>query len=167
MTANAVGAKALFLMLIILFDMKKLRGQKLNMTQIFDQSGKVTPVTLVKLEQPMPESFDKGASFAKVTAFSKGKGFAGVMKRWHFAGGPATHGQSNKQRSPGSIGSSMGAVGHVLKGKRMAGHMGVDKVTLKNKLVHEISDDRLLIAVDGPLPGHFKSELTLYFEYED
>ncbi|PIS20786.1 50S ribosomal protein L3 [candidate division WWE3 bacterium CG08_land_8_20_14_0_20_43_13] len=146
--------------------MLKILGQKLNMSQIFDQEGKVTPVTFVRLTEPIPNSVNCGSIIFKVIGTSKGKGFAGVVKRWGFAGGPATHGQSDRHRAPGSIGSSMGAVGHVLKGKKMAGHMGNARVTLRNRKIADISSDRLMLAVGGPLPGHIRAKLTLYFDYE-
>ncbi|MEK7127491.1 MAG: 50S ribosomal protein L3, partial [Patescibacteria group bacterium] len=67
----------------------------------------------------------------KISGVSKGKGFAGGVKRHGFKGGPKTHGQSDRQRAPGSIGQST-TPGRVYKGKRMAGHMGMDNVTVKN-----------------------------------
>ena len=66
-----------------------------------------------------------------IAGTSKGKGFAGVVKRWGFSGGPKTHGQSDRQRAPGSIGQGT-TPGRVHKGKKMAGRMGTDKVTIKN-----------------------------------
>src|SRR5258708_14303297 len=84
-----------------------------------------------------------------VTGTSKGKGFAGAVKRWHFAGGPKTHGQSDRQRAPGSIGQGT-TPGRVLKGKHMAGRMGSDTVTVKNlKQVIE-NDNKNKIKVNGP-----------------
>src|SRR5258706_11916072 len=81
---------------------------------------------------------------------SKGKGFAGGVKRHHFKGGPRTHGQSDRERAPGSIGQTT-TPGRVYKGKRMAGKMGNDQVTLKNLEVIDVSDDTLLIK--GLVPG--------------
>ncbi|MCA9374892.1 50S ribosomal protein L3 [Candidatus Dojkabacteria bacterium] len=81
---------------------------------------------------------------------SKGKGFAGVVKRWGFKGGPKTHGQSDKHRSPGSIGSGT-TPGRVWKGKKMAGRMGGQNLTVANKKVVEIRDGYLLIS--GSVPG--------------
>jgi len=85
-----------------------------------------------------------------VSGISKGKGFAGVVKRHGFAGGPRTHGQSDRERAPGSIGQTT-TPGRVLKGKRMAGRMGGEKVTIKNLKVMDIADDYLLVA--GLVPG--------------
>src|SRR5258706_4146447 len=76
-----------------------------------------------------------------VTGTSKGKGFAGGVKRWHFAGGPKTHGQSDRQRAPGSIGQGT-TPGRVYKGKHMAGRMGSDTVTVKNIKVVSVNNDR-------------------------
>lgn len=87
-----------------------------------------------------------------VIGTSKGKGFAGVVKRWHFAGGPKTHGQSDRQRAPGSIGSTT-TPGRVLRGKKMAGRMGGDKVTVKNLKVVEVLPERNLLVVSGLVPG--------------
>jgi large subunit ribosomal protein L3 len=83
---------------------------------------------------------------------SKGRGFAGVMKRYHFAGGPITHGQSDRQRSPGSLGSGT-TPGRVFKGKRGPGRMGNERVTSANVRVVLVDPERNLIAVDGSVPG--------------
>lgn len=83
---------------------------------------------------------------------SKGRGFAGVMKRYHFSGGPITHGQSDRQRSPGSLGSGT-TPGRVFKGKRGPGRMGNERVTSANVRVVLVDPERNLIAVDGSVPG--------------
>ncbi|SRR5579884_1645001 len=87
-----------------------------------------------------------------VTGTSKGRGFAGVVKRHHFGGGPKTHGQSDRHRAPGSIGSGT-TPGRVLKGTRMAGRMGGERVTVKNLRVLQVDPERNLIAVAGAVPG--------------
>ena len=87
-----------------------------------------------------------------VVGTSKGKGFQGVVKRHGFAGGPKTHGQSDRLRAPGSIGSGT-TPGRVLKGLRMAGRMGHDRVTVKNLLVVRADADRNLLLVRGAVPG--------------
>jgi len=81
---------------------------------------------------------------------SKGKGYAGVVKRHHFKGGPRTHGQSDRERAPGSIGQTT-TPGRVYKGKRMAGRMGNEQVTVKNLEVLDVLDDSILIK--GLVPG--------------
>lgn len=95
-----------------------------------------------------------------VTGISKGKGFAGVVKRWHFKGGPKTHGQSDRQRAPGSIGSTT-TPGRVLRGKHMAGRMGGDRVTVKNLHVISIEPEKDEISVSGPVPGKLGSMLII------
>jgi large subunit ribosomal protein L3 len=87
-----------------------------------------------------------------IVGTSKGRGFAGVMKRYHFAGGPITHGQSDRQRSPGSLGSGT-TPGRVFKGKRGPGRMGNERVTSSNVRVVLVDPERNLIAVDGSVPG--------------
>ncbi len=87
-----------------------------------------------------------------VTGTSKGKGFQGVMKRWNFAGGPASHGAKKWHRRPGSIGQRK-TPGRVYKGKRMAGHMGDERVTIQNLEVVEVRPDENLILVKGAVPG--------------
>lgn len=89
-------------------------------------------------------------SLVEVVATTKGKGFAGVVKRYGFRGGPKTHGQSDRHRAPGSIGAGT-TPGRVLKGKRMAGRMGSKQVTLKNKEIVDSIDNFVLIS--GPIPG--------------
>jgi len=83
---------------------------------------------------------------------SKGRGFAGVVKRYHFAGGPKTHGQSDRQRAPGSLGSGT-TPGRVWKGKRSPGRMGNERVTSSNVRVVLVDPERNLLAVDGSVPG--------------
>jgi large subunit ribosomal protein L3 len=87
-----------------------------------------------------------------VTGVSKGKGFAGVVKRHHFGGGPKTHGQSDRWRAPGSIGAGT-TPGRVFKGTRMAGHMGDERVTVKNLQVVRVDPERNLVALRGAIPG--------------
>jgi large subunit ribosomal protein L3 len=87
-----------------------------------------------------------------VVGTSKGKGFAGAVKRYHFQGGQATHGQSDRQRAPGSR-SSGTTPGRVYKGARGPGHMGDDRVTSQNLKVVLVDVERNLIAVHGAVPG--------------
>lgn len=95
--------------------------------------------------------FKKGDVVA-VTGTSKGKGFAGVVKRWGFAGGPRTHGQSDRERAPGSIGQGT-TPGRIWKGKKMAGRMGGQRVTIKNLIVVDVDAKSDSLAVSGPVPG--------------
>ncbi len=87
-----------------------------------------------------------------VTGTSKGKGFAGVVKRHGFRGGPKTHGQSDRWRAPGSIGAGS-TPGRVLKGMRMAGRMGNQRVTVQNLKIALVDPDKNILAVRGAIPG--------------
>ncbi len=87
-----------------------------------------------------------------VTGVSKGKGFAGGVKRWHFSGGPKTHGQSDRHRAPGSIGQGT-TPGRVYRGKKMAGRMGSDLVYVKNLQVISVDSEKNVIEIKGPVPG--------------
>jgi large subunit ribosomal protein L3 len=189
-----------------------LIGRKLGMTQIFDDSGVVHPVTVIELGPNVvtqvkssdtdgyeavqlgfgldkrltkPEQGHRKASgymsrtlrevkaddvsefevgqvlkadafstgeLVDVTGTSKGRGFQGGMKRHGFSGANKTHGQSDRWRAPGSIGSSA-TPGRVFKGLRMAGHMGVDRVTVQNLKVLRVDTDRNVILVEGSVPG--------------
>jgi len=86
-----------------------------------------------------------------VSGIMKGRGFAGVVKRYNFGGGPKTHGQKNRHRAPGSIGST--AFQRVVPGRRMAGHMGVVRITTKNLKIAEIDAKKNLIMLRGAVPG--------------
>ena len=98
------------------------------------------------------EVFEEGDR-VDVVGKAKGRGFAGVMKRHGFGGGPITHGQSDRQRSPGSIGSTS-TPGRVFKGMRMAGRMGGHRVTSQNLEVVRVDAEHNLLAVKGSVPGH-------------
>jgi large subunit ribosomal protein L3 len=192
--------------------MKGILGKKVGMTQIFDDTGEVIPVTIIeagpcyvtqiktkekdgyqaiqlgfgeakRLNKPEHEHLPKGVpdlrhlreiriddvsayelgqkidagtfsvgEMVDVTGTSKGKGFAGAMKRHGFRGGPATHGQSDRARAPGSIGSTS-TPGRVFKGLRMAGHMGSQRSTVQNLKVVLVDSERNLLAVKGAVPG--------------
>ena len=100
----------------------------------------------------VPSHFVAG-QLVDVTGTSIGKGFAGVMKRWNFAGLEASHGVSVSHRSHGSTGQRQDP-GRVFKGKKMAGHMGVDRVTTQNLKVVSVDDEKGFIFVRGAVPGH-------------
>ncbi len=194
---------------------KGMIGRKLGMTQVFDETGVVHPVTVIELgpnvvtqirtkekdgyeavqlgfgllKRPnRPEQGHRKASgymsrylrevpvdnvsdvqvgqvvkvdqfapgdLVDVTGTSKGRGFQGGVKRHGFRGGPKTHGQSDRHRAPGSIGSSA-TPGRVFKGLRMAGHMGVERVTVQNLKVMRVDPERNLLLVKGSVPGHLK-----------
>jgi large subunit ribosomal protein L3 len=103
-------------------------------------------------------------AYVDVIGTSKGKGFAGGMKRHGFKGQQATHGVERKHRSPGSIGghgSEAGGPGRIKKGKRMSGHMGHERVTMRSLDVIRVEADRNLILVKGPVPGPNKGVVLL------
>lgn len=195
--------------------MKGLLGKKVGMTQIFDESGVVVPVTLLEagpcyvtqIRQPEREGYyavqlgfgeknprrltggqlghlkrknlpplaylreirTKELSELKegdtlkadvfevgdhvdVVGTSKGKGFAGAMKRHGFGGGPVTHGQSDRLRAPGSLGATS-TPGRVFKGTRGPGHMGSKRVSSQNLKVVLVDSERNLLGVNGSVPG--------------
>ena len=107
----------------------------------------VKPGTEIKLDQV----FSIGDA-VKVQGTSKGRGFAGVVKRHGFHGGPRTHGQSDRLRAPGAIGSGT-TPGRVYKGKRMAGQMGNTKVSVKNLEVVGVNKENNLLVIKGAVPG--------------
>jgi large subunit ribosomal protein L3 len=97
------------------------------------------------------ETFEVGQK-VDVTGQSKGKGFAGVIKRWNFAMQDATHGNSISHRAPGSIGQCQ-TPGRVFKGKKMSGHMGAERSTVQNLEVIRVDAERNLLLVKGAIPG--------------
>jgi large subunit ribosomal protein L3 len=196
--------------------MSGLIGKKLGMTSIFDERGRMVPVTVIQtgpcyvteirtkerhgydsLQLGFEEKRDKSVKkperghfakagvksmrylrefrtfpdvgqfklgdvikadlfqvgeLVKVTGISKGKGFQGVVKRHHFGGGPDTHGQSDRTRAPGSVGASS-YPSRVLKGMRMAGRMGNDRVTVRNLRVVRVDSENNIVMVRGAVPG--------------
>ncbi len=111
-----------------------------------DDTGEFTAGQVLTVEQ-----FEPGA-FVNVTGVTKGRGFAGVVRRWNFAGGPKTHGQSDRHRAPGSIGAGT-SPGKVWKGQKMGGHMGMRQKTVMNLLVVHADPTRNLLFVEGSVPG--------------
>ena len=109
-------------------------------------------VSSVKQGDKVDVSFLKQGDLVNAIGLSKGRGFAGVVKRHHFAGGPKTHGQTDRHRSPGSIGATTFPA-RVLKGQRMAGHMGNMRVTARNLEVIKADSERNLLLVKGAVPG--------------
>jgi len=109
-------------------------------------------ISSVKRGDKVDIGFLKHGDLVNVSGFSKGRGFAGVVKRYHFAGGPKTHGQTDRHRAPGSIGATT-FPGRVLKGKRMAGHMGNRRVTARKLEVVQADPERNLLLVKGTVPG--------------
>lgn len=115
-----------------------------------------------ELRNDSPESFEVGGQLTvegfqagqkvDVTGTSKGKGFAGVIKRWNFSAQDATHGNSRSHRAPGSIGQNQ-SPGRVFKGKKMAGQMGNERVTVQNLEIVKVDAQRNLLLIKGAIPG--------------
>ena len=105
-----------------------------------------------KVGDKVDVSLFKTGDFVNVIGVSKGKGFAGVVKRHGFHGGPKTHGQTDRERGPGAIGATT-SPGRVLKGMRMAGHMGHEQVTMKGLKVYKTDPEHNLLLVQGAVPG--------------
>jgi|SaaInlStandDraft_7_1057024.scaffolds.fasta_scaffold40533_3 large subunit ribosomal protein L3 len=111
---------------------------------------RVTETSLSRGDVLDVTTFEPGAK-VDVVGVSKGRGFAGVMKRHNFKGGQATHGNKDQQRMPGSVASH--PQGKVIKGQRMAGQMGNQRVTVKNLEVVSVDADNNTIAIKGAVPG--------------
>ena len=107
----------------------------------------------------LADLFEEG-DLVDVTGRSKGKGFQGGVKRHHFNRQPKTHGQSDRERSPGSAGAGT-TPGRVYKGKRMPGHMGHENVTVQNLRVVRVDPERNLLAVRGAVPGPKNGTVTI------
>jgi large subunit ribosomal protein L3 len=105
-----------------------------------------------KVGDKVDVSLFKTGDFVNVIGVSKGKGHAGVVKRYGFHGGPKTHGQTDRHRAPGAIGATT-SPGRVLKGMRMAGHMGAERVTQKGLTVYKTDPEHNLLLVQGAVPG--------------
>lgn len=106
----------------------------------------------------------EGVMYVDVAGTSKGKGFAGTMKRHNFKGMCASHGTERKHRAPGSIGSlgsNRGFGGGLKKGKKMSGHMGAERVTVRSLDVIRIVPEQNLLLVKGPIPGHNQSTVSV------
>ena len=163
---------------------KGILGKKLGMTQIFDDEGRMIPVTVVEagpctvihkkhvreLRLESCDGFEVGQDikindmFAAgdridVTGITKGKGFQGVIKRWGQSRGPMKHG-SMYHRRPGSMSANTNPA-RVFKGKKLPGHMGVEKVTIQNLDVVRVDADRNLLLVKGAVPGQKGSLLVI------
>jgi len=105
------------------------------------------------------ELFDEG-DFVDVTGVSRGRGFAGGVRRWSFRGGPKTHGQSDRHRAPGSIGAGT-TPGRVYKGQKMATHMGAAQVTVRNLRIVAKDEAKGLLLIEGPVPGATNATVTV------
>jgi large subunit ribosomal protein L3 len=108
--------------------------------------------TALKVGQALDASLFKRGDRVDIIGLSKGKGFAGGVKRYHFRGGPKTHGQSDRHRAPGSVGGTTSPA-RVFKGTRMAGHMGNSRVTALNVEVAQADAGRNIVLLRGAVPG--------------
>lgn len=144
------------------FDEKSEKNTPNPMLGIFKKAG-VKPVRYIKeflldsvdgyeLGQELKVDLLSDVKFVDITGTSKGKGFQGVIKRYNFNGGPASHGASLFHRAPGSIGNRK-TPGEVFKGKKMPGRMGNDRVTVQNLKVVKVDTENNLILVKGAVPG--------------
>ena len=139
--------------------MPKLFGEKLKMTSVF-KDGRAYGVTPVKLSDTADMSGLKAGATVKVSGISKGKGFAGGVKRWNFKGGPATHGQKNRHRAPGSIGNTTPQ--RVLPGRHMAGHLGMERITYKNIKLIDIDSEKKIVLLNGGVPGPVGRKMEIF-----
>jgi len=117
------------------------KNRELSLTEGLELGSTINPKDVVSV-----------GMICNIQGTSKGKGFAGVVKRWNFAGGPRTHGQSDRLRAPGSIGQGT-TPGRVHKGKKMAGRMGSDTVTVKQSTIIAFNESDNTVWVTGPVPG--------------
>lgn len=133
--------------------MTNIAATKVNMTTIW-KGDEAVPVTVLKVSPSVAadawDTLVEGKMIA-VAGTSKGKGFQGVVKRHGFHGGPQTHGQKDRLRAPGSLGPT--APQRVLPGRKMAGHTGNVRVTMKNLEVALIKKDEQLLFIRGAVPG--------------
>jgi len=136
--------------------MKGLQCKKIGMTQIWDDQGKIVPVTVLQFAEACEL---KPGDLAKVSGISIGKGTAGTVKRWHFHRGPMGHG-SKFHRLPGSIGAGT-TPGRVEKGTRMSGRLGNKKVTIKNLKVIRVDTEKKLLLLKGAVPGPGQNQVTV------
>ena len=153
--------------------MKKIIAKKVNMTQIFSETGEVFPVTLVKELQGKALSDDlqgpddlqglalQEGDMVTVSGTSKGKGFQGVVKRHGFKGDSRSHGRKHSERTAGSIGGGGRAGGRVIKGMRMAGRMGGKRVTIKNLKIIKVLPETREIFIEGAIPGRRGSVIEI------
>jgi len=127
-------------------------GQLKDLPRVRDvREFRVDDVADYEIGQQLDVSLFEAGDSVHVTGTSKGKGFAGTIKRHHFHRGPETHG-SDSHRAPGSIGGGT-YPGRVFRGTPMAGHMGDERVTVKNATIVRSDSDRNLLLVKGPVPG--------------
>ena len=138
---------------------------KVRMSQQFSEDGKVIPYTELMIVEDDFSGFNDDLLAKKilVVGYSKGKGFAGTVKRWGFRAGPKTHGQI-KHRSPGSIGTQ--GQGRVIPGKKMAGRMGNKKINVFTNVVG-YDNDKNILRVRGSVPGSRGQKVYIYLPKDE
>lgn len=136
---------------------KALRGQfggpKKHVKEFRARASKSEMLEVLEQGHTLDVSVFAPGDVIAVSAISKGKGFQGVVKRHGFAGDKASHGRKHSARTPGSIGGGGRAGGRVIKGMRMAGRMGSDRVTVKNLKVLQVNKDENILVIRGAVPG--------------
>lgn len=133
---------------------KPLRGHLKNLSGLSHlKEFRMAEVAGFSLGDKRDVSQFASGDIVRVSAISKGKGFQGVVKRHGFKGGPRSHGQKHSEREPGSIGGAGRQGGRVAKGKRMAGRMGGDRVTVRNLAVLAVDAGENRIIISGAVPG--------------
>ena len=146
-------------------------SKRLNSPQIGHQKRSNSSYKILKeVSSSSVDSVEVGQSFdcsifevgekVSIQGISKGKGFAGTVKRYNFKGGPKTHGQSDRHRAPGSIGAASYPA-RVFKGMRMAGQTGNSKVTVQNLKVLKVVPEKNLLVLKGAVPGHKNSYVII------
>ncbi|MBX7231521.1 MAG: 50S ribosomal protein L3 [Bdellovibrionales bacterium] len=148
---------------------KAVRSNKASVGHLKKSGFEHSAAQVREMRQELPEgveigqrtdmaAFKKG-DFVKVTGVSRGRGFSGVVRRWNFAGGPASHG-SGFHRKPGSVGNRTWP-GRVMAGKRMAGRYGGETVTVKNLEIVDVLLEESVLLIKGAVPGHRNSLVKL------
>ena len=138
----------------------RFKAKKKGMTQIYNKNGKIVPVTVVEVIEEINFEDISENDEIKVTGATRGRGFAGVVKRYAFAGGPKTHGQSDRHRATGSIGGGS-TPGRVWMGKKMPGHYGNEIKTITGLSIVKVEKDKKLVVVSGSIPGARKNIITV------
>ncbi len=128
------------------------------MTQVF-KGDSVVPVSIIQFAIDSDLSGIEEGNKLRVSGTSKGKGFQGVVKRHGFRGGPKTHGQKHSHRAPGSIGAT--GPQRVFPGKKMAGRMGCDRITLKGVKIVEVDNEQKTVLLKGSVPGNNGGRLEI------
>ena len=139
--------------------MVKIKGKKLYMSQVWKKM-KVIPVTILNIGKNSDafKTLKEGERIV-ISGKSKGRGFQGVVKRHGFHGMDKSHGTKHHLRAPGSIGSA--GLGRVIPGKKMAGRMGQETITIKNIEIIELRPDKGEVLIKGAAPGMKKSEIEI------